>query len=179
MALTIVAIALHESGHFLVYALAGVPTRITLQSVHAAGPVDPTLDAWAKTAGPAMSVIAAILLLAIARRRSEFGWVTAAFTNGSLRIFPMAMDFLRAAANAHPFSDEGDVVYALTTRRNGRIALLLVPAMIYLVLTGLAGREYHFRTKGVLKTVGIYLLTIVVGIGIIIVDELLQGSAHL
>ena len=34
------------------------------------------------------------------------------FTNASLRLLPSIMDFLRTVRKAHPYSDEGDVVFA-------------------------------------------------------------------
>ena len=41
--LTLAAIVIHETGHFLVYTAAGYPTAITLQSVTQVGDVEPVL----------------------------------------------------------------------------------------------------------------------------------------
>jgi hypothetical protein len=46
----------------------------------------------------------------------RFGWTTASFTNASIRLFPCAMDFVRAVRGRPLFSDEGDVALALTKR---------------------------------------------------------------
>lgn len=172
--LTIASIAVHEFGHFLVYHLAGYPVHITLQSVHPVGYVDANLDHWAKLAGPALSLVAAAICLVVARRRPSFAWKTASFTNASLRLFPLAMDVLRAVKRAPAFSDEGEVALALTSATSGRLALLALPMAICLLLTALAAREYHFQRRGLLKSSGIYLLSLSVGVGVVIIDELLR-----
>ena len=172
--LTFVSLALHELAHFLVYRLAGCPVVITLQSVRPAAPVDASLDGWAKAAGPALSLVAGSVCLLLARRRPSFFWATAALTNSSLRLFPLAMDVVRAAKGAAPFSDEGDVARALASTPTGRLSFLAVPVAISVVLSVLAGREYHFRGHRVLKTTAIYLLSLVVGIGVVILDELFK-----
>ena len=61
----------------------------------------------------------------MAWHRSSFFWVTAAFTNATLRLFPLVMDIIQAIAKATPFSDEGDVVLAMTTNPAARAVLLL------------------------------------------------------
>ena len=53
-------------------------------------------DLLAKLAGPLASLLAGAICLAIARRRPGFGWATAAFTNASLRLLPLAFDLARA-----------------------------------------------------------------------------------
>jgi hypothetical protein len=172
--LTIASIAIHEFGHFVVYRLAGYPVHITLQSVHAVGYVDPNLDRWAKVAGPALSLVAAAICLVVARRRPSFAWTTASFTNASLRLFPLAMDVSRAFKGAPAFSDEGEVALALTSAISGRLVLLAIPITVFLLLTALAAREYHFQRRGLLKSVGIYLFSLSIGVGVVIIDELLR-----
>jgi hypothetical protein len=171
--LTFVAIVLHECGHYTVYRLAAIPVRITLQSVHALGPVGPSLDHWALLAGPALSVAAAVGSLAAARRYPGFGWASAAFTNASLRLFPLGMDVGRAIRGGRAFSDEGVVAAVWATSPTGRCALLTVPLALCLVLTVQAGRAYRFGRYAALRVLGIYVLTVAIGIGVIILDELL------
>jgi len=172
--LTIASIAVHEFGHFVVYRLAGYPVHITLQSVHAVGYVDPNLDRWAKVAGPALSLVAAAICLVVARRRPSFAWTTASFTNASLRLFPLAMDVSRAFQGAPAFSDEGEVALALTSAISGRLVFLAIPITVFLLLTALAAREYHFQRRGLLKSFGIYLFSLSIGVGVVIIDELLR-----
>ena len=166
------SIAIHEFGHFVVYKAARVPVHVTLQSVRAVGYVDPVVDLWGKFAGPALSWIAAVGFLAVARRKPGFVWTTASFTNASLRLFPCAMDLLRAFKNAKPFSDEGDIALAISKGAHGRELIVLAALGLSFVLTVLAARHYHFTGKGRLKAVGIYLLSLAVGIGVVLVDEL-------
>ena len=101
--LTLLSIVLHEFGHFIVYRLAGVPVRVSLQSVRPTGTVNPSLDRWAKFTGPGLSWLAAFTFLVIAKRRLGFGWTTASFTNASIRLFPSVMDLFRAM-NVHRLS---------------------------------------------------------------------------
>lgn len=70
--LTLASIALHETGHFLVYKIGGYPVRITLQSVRPIGQVNPELDHVALAAGPGFSAIVAVICLLIARNRPSF-----------------------------------------------------------------------------------------------------------
>ena len=171
--LSLVAIVLHEAGHFLVYKVAGIPVQITLQSVRAVGPVDATVDFWGKLAGPVASWTVALLLL-VAMRRNGFGWATAAFTNASLRLFPVAMDLLRAAKGAVPFSDEGDIALALTASPAGRFAIVLFAMLVSSVLTVLAAKRYRFTGRAALKALGVYALSLFCGIAVVIVDELIH-----
>jgi hypothetical protein len=172
--LTLVSIVIHEFGHFLVYRLGGCPVTVTLQSVRAAAPVDASLDGWAKAAGPALSLLAGSVCLLVARRRPSFTWATAALTNSSLRLFPLVMDITRAVKGATPFSDEGDVARAFASTAVGRLSVLAVPVALSVLLTVLAGREYPFRSHRILKVTGVYLLSLAVGIGVVILDELLR-----
>ena len=172
--LTFAAIAIHEIGHFLVYWGAGIPVRITLQSVHAAEPVPAALDHWALAAGPVLSVVAAAAFLLAARARPGFFWASAAFTNASLRLFPMAFDIVRALKGGRPFSDEGSIALAWTPAPLGRALLLSVPAIVYLALTALAARSYRFATRPLLRILGVYVYTVAIGICVVLVDELLH-----
>jgi hypothetical protein len=173
--LTLFSIALHEFGHFIVYSLAGAPVHVSLQSVRPTGNVDASLDRWAKFAGPGISWLAAITFLAIAAKNPGFAWTTtAAFTNASIRLFPCVMDFVRAVRGRPPFSDEGDVALALTKSSPGRASLILLAIAVSVVLTVLAARNYRFVEKPVLKSAGVYFLSLTVGIAVVIVDELVN-----
>jgi hypothetical protein len=157
-----------------VYRAAGCPVAITLQSVRPVVPVDPALDRWAKAAGPALSLVAGTVCLLLARRRPSFAWASAALTNSSLRLFPLVMDVVRAAKGAQPFSDEGEVVRALASGATGRLSLLAAPVTLSVLLTVLSAKEYPFRSHRLLKASGIYLVSLAVGIGVVILDELLR-----
>jgi hypothetical protein len=170
--LAVVAIAVHESGHFIVYRLAGYSVHVTLQSVHPVGDVDAGLDRWAKLAGPVISLAAAVFCLVMARRRPSFAWATAAFTNATIRLFPLAMDVSRAVTGRGAFSDEGEVILAITAVRSARLFLLGIPIAAFLLAAVLAAREYHFRRAAALKIAVIYVWTLAIGIGIILIDEL-------
>lgn len=174
--LTWVSIELHEMGHFLVYTLAGYHARMSLQRVTPIGDVPPVLDHWAKLGGPALSLVAAVIFLIVARRRPGFAWVTASFTNASLRLFPCVMDLLRAVKGAHPFSDEGEVALALTSSSMGRTSLILFAIALALGLTYLAGREYHFKKRAFFKCLVIYSLSLAVGISVVLLDEIMGWS---
>jgi hypothetical protein len=173
--LTLAAIVIHETGHFLVYAAAGYPTKITLQSVSPVGEVDPILDHWAMLAGPVLSWVSAVIFLLVATRRPAFGWAAAAFTNASLRLFPCVMDLTRALTNGHPFSDEGNVAMAITTSAAGRSAIVLLAIAVSVTLMVAAAKRFRFARWGALKSIGIYALSLAVGIAVIIADELLRG----
>jgi len=170
--LTLAAIALHELGHYLVYTAGGYPVVVTLQSVHPAGAVPRDLDDWAKAAGPAVSVAAAALFLWVCRARQAFAWVTAAFTNATLRLFPLTMDIVRAVRQKPPFSDEGEVALAWLGQGGGRLGGLGAMAVLCLALTVLAAREYRFSGRPVLKAIAVYAVSLAVGIGVVLVDEL-------
>ena len=172
--LTIAAIVVHESGHFIGYRLAGYPVHVTLQSVHPVGAVNPSLDLWAKAAGPAVSLVAAVACLAVAQRRRSFTWATASFTNASLRLFPLLMDLLRAVKGAPAFSDEGEVARAVVSSNIPRATMLALLIGISLLVTTAAARQYHFARRPVLKSLCIYVVSLAVGIAVVIVDELLK-----
>ena len=172
--LTLAAIAFHELGHFIVYQLGGCPVRITLQSVRPIGNVSASLNDLALAAGPAFSLIAAVVCLLVARHRPSFFWVTAAFTNATLRLFPLTMDVLRAIKKAEPFSDEGNLAITITTSPAGRVILLLGVFAVFLVLTVVTARLYNFERHRTAKVVGIYFLSLTAGIAIVLIDELLR-----
>lgn len=171
--LSVLAIALHECGHFLVYRLGGFPVRVSLQSVRPIGVVDPTWNTVALLAGPAMSWLVAIVCLVVSSRRDGFGWAAAAFTNATLRLFPCAMDVARALRSGPAFSDEGDVALHFTHSVGGRLSLLAPAILISLALTTLAARRFRFSGRVVLKSVAVYAFSLVVCIAVVIVDELL------
>jgi hypothetical protein len=169
---TLGAIVIHEFGHFAVYRAAGIPVRISLQSVSPIQPVRGALGHWAMLAGPALSWITAVVFLVIAGKRSGFGWAAMAFTNASLRLFPCSMDLARALGNGPSFSDEGDVAMALTRSTGGRVSVILVAMALSLTLMTLASRRLPFTGKRVWKSAGVYFLSLAVGIAVVIVDEL-------
>jgi hypothetical protein len=167
------SVEIHELGHFSVYALAGHPARMRFQRVSPSKPVPESLLHWGTLGGPAVSFVAAVVLLFVAHRRPSFGWVTASFTNGSLRIFPCVMDLLRALRNAHPFSDEGELTMAFTTSAAGRVTVMTLVLGMWLGLSVLVARQYHFQTRFWVKVLAIYTLSLGVGIATVILDELL------
>jgi hypothetical protein len=172
--LAIISIVLHELGHFIVYRLAGCPVRITLQSVRPIGNVSTPLNLLALAAGPAFSLIAALVCLFVGWRRQSFFWVTAAFTNATLRLFPLVMDIARAIEKTTPFSDEGDAVIAITTNPAARAILLLGIFSGFFSLAVVVARRYSFEKHRAAKSVGIYLLSLAVGIAVLLIDEILH-----
>jgi hypothetical protein len=172
--LAMVSIAFHELGHFTVYRLAACPVRITLQSVRPIGHVSPPLNLVALAAGPAFSLIAAVFCLLVASRRPSFFWITAAFTNATLRLVPLVIDVIQAIEKTTPFSDEGDVVLAITTNPVARAVILLVVFAVFLSLTVVVARRYRFEKHRVAKIVAIYLLSLAVGIAILLIDQMLH-----
>jgi hypothetical protein len=173
--LTLVSIAFHEFGHFIVYRLGGCPVRITLQSVRPIGHVSPPLNLLALAAGPAFTLIAAIVCLYLARRRPHFFWVTAAFINAAaLRLLPLTIDMIRAIGKTTPFSDEGDLVIAITTNPINRVLLLLIIFAVFFCLAVASARLFNFQKHRALKIAGIYCLSLSVGIGVVLTDELLR-----
>jgi hypothetical protein len=172
--IAIVSIAFHEFGHFTVYRLAGCPVRITLQSVRPIGHVNGSLNLVALAAGPAFSLIGAILCLLIGRRRPGFFWITAAFTNSTLRLVPLVIDIIQAIEKTTPFSDEGDVVLAITTNPVARAVILLSVFAVFLSLTVVVARRYRFEKHRAAKIVAIYVLSLAVGIAILFIDQMLH-----
>ena len=84
------------------------------------------------------------------------------------------MDVVRAARNAPAFSDEGTVAMGISSAGWARISLLTIPIGISLVLTVLAAREYRFANRPVLRSIALYLFTLLIGIGVVIADEILN-----
>ena len=87
------------------------------------------------------------------------------------------MDLLRAFQGATPFSDEGDFALALTHSPTARSLVILCFFSVAAVLTVLAAHHYRFQKCRTLKILGIYPLTLGVGIGGLIVDGLLHPAA--
>ena len=83
------------------------------------------------------------------------------------------MDLQRAFVGGTPFSDEGDVAAALNHSLIARCFLVLCWLAVSAILTLLAARQYRFQKHGALKVVGIYLLSLTVGLAVVLVDELL------
>jgi hypothetical protein len=127
--------------------------------------------------GPALSLIAAIVCLLIARHRQGSYWPTAAFTNATIRLFPCAMDVLRAVQGIRPFSDEGNLGLALSPSSSARSFVVLCFFAVAALLTVLAARQYHFHKFTALKVLCIYLLSLAIGIVVVITDELLHSAA--
>jgi hypothetical protein len=167
------SIEIHELGHFAVYALAGHPARMSFQRVSPAQPISDSLQHRGLLGGPAVSFVAAIVLLAVARRRRSFAWVTASFTNASIRILPCVMDLVRALKGGRPFSDEGELAVAFTGSNTGRVAVMVLVLGMWLGLATLVAREYDFPKWKGLKVLAIYGLSVVVGIATVIADDLL------
>jgi hypothetical protein len=175
VALSCCAIELHELAHLAAYAAFGIPARLGFQRVDPLVPVHGPVRAVALLAGPAASLAAAAILLAVARRRGGFGWATAAFTNASLRLFPLAMDLSRALRGAPPFSDEAEAALALSAGRGARVAMVPAWLVACALLTVAAGRAYRFGSRPVLKCAAIYLLSLAVGILAVVIDDLRRG----
>ena len=175
--LSLVSIPLHELGHYTVYKLANIPVHVTFQSVRPIAPIRGPVAELGLVAGPAFSLIAAVVCLLIARHRPGFFWPTAAFTNATIRLLPCTMDLLRVFQGGTPFSDEGDFGPALTHSPIARSVVILCFFTIAAILTALAARQYHFQKYGTLKLVGIYLLSLGIGIGVLIVDGLLHPAS--
>src|SRR5215813_5793120 len=146
---------------------------MSLQRVTPIGDIPTWIDHWAKFAGPAVSLVAGATLLLVARSRHNFAWITASFTNASIRLFPCLMDLLHAIKGGRPFSDEGEVALAFTNSPIGRLGLILFVMSLSLVLTAFSAREYHFKKSRFIKSLLIYMHSLGVGIGVVILDELL------
>jgi hypothetical protein len=165
--LTLVAIELHEAGHWLAYRALGHSVHRTLQRVIPLDAVPPAHQVAALLAGPLVSVAAAVGALVLARRRRTFAWSTASFTNASLRLFPLCMDLWRALRGAHPFSDEGEVGELL----GARMLTLELSLLVVVGLTLAAASTYRERrwlTAGL-----VYLQSLAIGVGVVLADELL------
>jgi hypothetical protein len=89
-------------------------------------------------------------------------------------LFPLVLDIVQAIEKTTPFSDEGDVVLAITTSPGARVALLLGVFAVFLSLTVVVSRCYRFEKYRAAKIVGIYLLSLAVGIAIVLIDEMLH-----
>lgn len=75
------------------------------------------------------------------------------------------MDLLRVFQGTTPFSDEGDFALALSHSSIARSVVILCFFAVATILTVLAARQYRFQKYSTLKVLGIYLLSLAVGIG--------------
>ena len=108
------------------------------------------------------------MCLLMAKERPAFFWITAAFTNATLRLFPCSMDLLHALQRKVPFSDEGEIAMALTQSPFVRFFVVLCFFAAAATLTVLAVRRYQFHKYRSLKAFGIYLLSLGTGICVLI-----------
>jgi hypothetical protein len=171
--ITAATIEVHELGHFLVFRLAGVPARLGFQRVDPLVPVPEWLRLTARASGPVVTLVLACVLVTVASRRRHFGWATAAFTNATLRLFPLVMDFFRAVHGKQPFSDEGELIRAVSGAPSTRTLLVGGVLGVFLGLTMLAARTFPFEKHRWLKVAGVYLLSLAVGICAVLIDEAL------
>lgn len=172
--LSAAAIELHELGHRCVFWLTGTPARMGFQRVDPTVPVSEAVRLWGKAGGPLLTLLLAVVFLAVARRRPSFGWSTAAFTQASLRLLPLSFDLLRALRGARPFSDEGDLALAASTHPSVRTALVLAAWLLFGGLTFLAARTFPVaRSRRWPVALVVYLGSLVVGIAAVVGDELL------
>jgi hypothetical protein len=74
----------------------------------------------------------------------------------------------------NPFCDEGDIALHVTTTQIGRGFIVLLFLLFALLLSALAARQFPVRGRRMLKVVAVYLLTLAVGIGVAITDELIH-----
>lgn len=172
--LSLISIPLHELGHYIVYKFANIPVHITFQSVRPITSISGPVAILGLAGGPAVSLIAAIACLLMATQRPGFFWITAAFTNATLRLFPCAMDLLHAIQGKMPFSDEGEIAMMLIQSPLARFLVVLCFFAAPAILTVLAARRYGFQRYASLKAFGIYVLSLATGICLLIVDELLH-----
>jgi hypothetical protein len=171
--LTLAAIEAHELGHLAAYHAFGYSAAMSLQRVMPPPGVPHAIDILAKLAGPVTSLGFAAMLIGIARGRASFAWSTAAFTNATLRLLPLAMDVQRAVRGMSPFSDGGEVARAITGSPMGRVGILIVFVAASMVLTVMAARTYGIARRRAVAIGAIYLATLATGIAVIIADELL------
>jgi len=171
--LSAVAIEVHEFGHRAVFWLTGTPARMGFQRVDPTVPVSHALWLWGKAGGPLVTLVLSAVLVAVARRHRTFAWATAAFTQASLRLFPLAFDLARAVRGAAPFSDEGELALAVSTAVPVRVALVAIACAVFATLTVLAARTFPAGRRRWLGVAAVYLGSLAVGIGAAIADDLL------
>ncbi|HZJ52725.1 MAG TPA: hypothetical protein VFD38_01190 [Myxococcaceae bacterium] len=164
---------LHELGHRLVFWLTGTPARMGFQRVDPTVPVSDSLWLCGKAGGPLVTLVLSLVLVAVARRHGSFAWATAAFTQASLRLFPLTVDLVRALRGAPPFSDEGELIRALDAATPVRVTLVLSAWAVFGTLSFLAARTFPFRRHRWLGVAAVYLAGLAVGIGAALADELL------
>jgi len=71
-------------------------------------------------------------------------------TNTTLRLFPCALDLLRALQRATPFSDEGDIAVVLT-HIFARFLAIVCFFVVGAILTVFAARQYRHQKRSTLK----------------------------
>ncbi len=109
-----------------------------------------------------VTLVLAAVLLAIARRHGSFGWPPPP-PNASLRLFPLTMDLGRAFRGPAPFSDDGELVSALTPSIAARVSGLLAVWLVFGVLSLLAARTFPSRRRRWLGVAAVYLGSLAVG----------------
>ena len=171
--LSAAAIELHELGHRAVFLVTGTPARMGFQRVDPMVPVSVSTWLWGKAGGPLVTLALSVVLVSIARRRGSFAWATAAFTQASLRLFPLTLDLVRAFRGAPPFSDEGELIRALTGAVPARVVLVLAAWLVFGTLSFLAARTFPFRRLRWPGVAAVYVGSLAVGIGAAVADELL------
>jgi hypothetical protein len=171
--LAAVAIEVHELGHRAVFLLTGTPARMGFQRVDPTVPVSQALWLWGKAGGPLVTLVLSVAFVAVARRRGTFASATAAFTQATLRLLPLTFDLVRAVRGAAPFSDEGELARAVSGNVPVRVALVLVAWGVFGTLSFLAARTFPFRRRHWLGVAAVYLLSLAVGIGAALADDLL------
>jgi len=87
------------------------------------------------------------------------------------------MDLVHAVKGVRPFSDEGDLALSWTTDPTGRTLLVMAPLVLYVALTVAAGQRFRFAKQRLTALIGIYLLSLGVDIGVVLIDEALHPMA--
>jgi len=171
--LSAIAIEVHELGHRAVFLLTGTPARMGFQRVDPTVPVSHSLWLWGKAGGPLVTLVLSVAFVAVARHRRTFAWATAAFTQASLRLFPLTFDLLRAIRGTTPFSDEGELALAVSQAVPVRVTLVFLAWVVFGTLSFLAARTFPFRRHRWLGVAAVYLGSLAVGIGAALADEML------
>lgn len=171
--LAALAIEVHELGHRAVFWLTGTPARMGFQRVDPTVPVSHALWLWGKAGGPLVTLVLSLLLVAVARRQRTFAWATAAFTQASLRLFPLAFDLSRAVRGAAPFSDEGELALAVSAAVPVRVALVTGACVVFGTLTVLAARTFPSGRRRWLGVAAVYVGSLAIGICAAVTDDLL------
>ena len=135
-------------------------------------PVAHALWLWGKAGGPLVTLVLSVAFVLVARPHGTFVWATAAFTQASLRLFPLGFESRPRDAGAVPFSDEGELARAVSGAVPVRVALVLVCCAVSDALRP-GRRAFPFRRRRWLGVAAVYLGSLAVGIGAVLADELL------